>query len=142
MGQHKFIDNDRNNFGSCLRWFWLLFPLSAFHQTTSRMFVLSCLMSSLGHVPGTHTFPLAGHTSRHQPPYEANESNVYGRFNLSSCSRLSCRIDHICLSCSKPGHSGVPCPDGRLKSGVSRAKSGERTVANTVPNSTSSMKKL
>ena len=92
--------------------------------------------------PAIHTFLPAGRTARRPTPYQASDSNVCRRFNRGYCSSLSCRFEHTCLSCSKPGHGEVHCPDGRTKSGVSRAKSGEPRVATTAPKSTSCMEKL
>ena len=53
--------------------------------------------------------------SLHRPaPYTTGDT-ICRRFNRGWCTRSTCRFDHICTGCAKPGHGEVHCPDAKVK---------------------------
>ena len=63
--------------------------------------------------PFQHTLPPSRSLQR-PAPYTAGD-NICRRFNRGWCSRPTCRFEHICSGCSKPGHGEVQCPDAKAR---------------------------
>ena len=67
--------------------------------------------------------PVAHFTARLHIPRTGD--TICRRFNRGCCTRSTCRFDHICTGCVKPGHGEIHCPDSKVKqrSKISDARS-------------------
>ena len=73
-----------------------------------------CALASL-EVGRTSQRPPSGARASPRPrPYRAQD-DICRRFNRGTCSASSCRFEHICAACQKPGHGSVDCKKGGSK---------------------------
>ena len=73
-----------------------------------------CALASLDSGRPPSKPPTSSRTSTRPKPYRIQEE-VCWRFNRGTCSSPSCRFEHICASCQKPGHASFECKKGASK---------------------------
>ena len=73
-----------------------------------------CALASLEVGRTTQGPPSGARASPHPRPYRAQDE-ICRRFNRGTCSASSCRFEHICASCQKPGRGSADCNKGGSK---------------------------
>ena len=112
-----------NGFGRC-------FPLCLLSDHSRE----DCALLSMEQAKPRPPSNYSSRFTRRPAPYQSVDPNICRRFNRSWCTSSSCRFEHICTGCSKPGHGEVHCPEARLKSKV-RVSEARAAMSSFKPNS-------